>query len=91
MRIAARLLGCAIALAVSTGAALADDYPNRPITLIVPFPPGASTDALARLTRDGMSELLGQPIIIDNRGGAGGTSGSAMVASSPADGYTLLL
>ncbi|MGZ3408828.1 MAG: Bug family tripartite tricarboxylate transporter substrate binding protein [Xanthobacteraceae bacterium] len=91
MRIAARLLGCAIALAVSTGAALAEDYPNRPITMIVPFPPGASTDTLARLTRDGMSELLGQAIIIDNRGGAGGTTGSAIVASSPPDGYTLLL
>ena len=73
------------------GTAMAQDYPNRPITIIVPFPPGASTDALARLTHDGMSELLGQPIIIDNRGGAGGTTGSAIVANAPPDGYTLLL
>jgi tripartite-type tricarboxylate transporter receptor subunit TctC len=87
-----RLLYAMACLAlIGAGAAMAQDYPNRPITIIVPFPPGASTDALARLTQDGMHELLGQPIIIDNRGGAGGTTGSAIVANAAPDGYTLLL
>jgi tripartite-type tricarboxylate transporter receptor subunit TctC len=89
--IAARILACAVAVLAAFGAAMAEDYPNRPITLVVPFPPGASTDAIARLTYGGMSEILGQPIIIDNRGGAGGTTGSAVVANAPPDGYTLLL
>jgi tripartite-type tricarboxylate transporter receptor subunit TctC len=74
-----------------TGMAFGQEYPNRSITMIVPFPPGAATDAIARLVRDGMSELLGQTIVIDNRGGAGGTTGSALVASAAPDGYTLLL
>ncbi len=69
----------------------AQDYPNRAITMIVPFPPGASTDGIARLLRDGMSQILGQSIVIDNRGGAGGTTGSALVANAAPDGYTLLL
>jgi tripartite-type tricarboxylate transporter receptor subunit TctC len=90
-RVIGFVLGCLLAMLTAASVAASDDYPNRPITLIVPFPPGASTDALARLTRDGMSELLGQPIIIDNRGGAGGTTGSAVVASAAPDGYTLLL
>jgi tripartite-type tricarboxylate transporter receptor subunit TctC len=72
-------------------AAIAQDYPNRAINMIVPFPPGASTDGIARLLRDGMSEILGQTIVIDNRGGAGGTTGSALVANAAPDGYTLLL
>jgi tripartite-type tricarboxylate transporter receptor subunit TctC len=90
---AARILGCMAVFLIAFGVvgATAQDYPNRPITIIVPFPPGASTDALARLTYNGMSELLGQPVIIDNRGGAGGTMGSAAVANAAPDGYTLLL
>src|SRR5262249_2445972 len=71
--------------------AFALDYPNRPITVVVPFPPGASTDASARITQDPMSQVLGQPIVIDNRGGAGGPTGSAAVANSKPDGYTLLV
>jgi tripartite-type tricarboxylate transporter receptor subunit TctC len=69
----------------------AQDYPNRPITLVVPFPPGGSTTIVARIVADKMSEALGQSIVIDNRGGAGGTVGSRAVAKSPADGYTILL
>jgi tripartite-type tricarboxylate transporter receptor subunit TctC len=77
--------------ALGAVAASAQDYPNRPITLVVPFPPGGSTTIVARIVADRMSEALGQSIIIDNRGGAGGTVGSRAVAKSPADGYTILL
>jgi tripartite-type tricarboxylate transporter receptor subunit TctC len=69
----------------------AQDYPNRPITLIVPFPPGGSTTIVGRIIADKMSEVLGQSIVVDNRGGAGGTIGSRAVAKSAGDGYTILL
>jgi tripartite-type tricarboxylate transporter receptor subunit TctC len=84
---------CAGALIAALGAAAASaqDYPNRPITLVVPFPPGGSTTIVARIVADKMSEALSQSIVIDNRGGAGGTVGSRAVAKSPADGYTILL
>src|SRR5262245_31148571 len=71
--------------------AAAQDYPNRPITLVVPFPPGGSTSIVARIVGEKMGELLGQQMVIDNRGGAGGTIGSRAVAKSAPDGYTLLL
>jgi tripartite-type tricarboxylate transporter receptor subunit TctC len=78
-----------VALAVTPSAA--QDYPNRPITLVVPFPPGGSTSIVGRIVADKMSELLGQQIVVENRGGAGGTVGTRQVAKSPADGYTLVL
>ena len=65
-------------------------YPNKPIRLVVPFPAGESIDATARATAQHWSSALGQQIIIDNRGGAGGTIGSDVVAKAPPDGYTLL-
>jgi tripartite-type tricarboxylate transporter receptor subunit TctC len=71
--------------------AAAQDYPNRPITLVVPFPPGGSTSIVARIVGEKMGEMLGQQVVIDNRGGAGGTIGSRAVAKSAPDGYTLLL
>src|SRR3954452_11657868 len=71
--------------------AYAQDYPSRPITLVVGFPPGGSSDAAARIMQDPLNQALGQPIVIDNRGGAGGTLGAALVASAKPDGYTLLL
>jgi tripartite-type tricarboxylate transporter receptor subunit TctC len=70
--------------------ARAQTYPNRNITLVVPFPPGGSTSIVGRVVADKMSQLLGQSIVVDNRGGAGGTVGTKAVAKSEPDGYTLL-
>ena len=81
----------ALATLVVAAPALAQDYPTRPITVVVPFPPGASNDALARITRDSMSEILGQPVVIENRPGAGGSTGAGSVANATPDGYTLLI
>jgi tripartite-type tricarboxylate transporter receptor subunit TctC len=85
------LLGGAVAAAMPPFVAVAQDYPNRAIALIVNFPPGGSTDAMARIIREPLSQALGQNIIIDNRGSAGGTTGAAAVANAKPDGYTLLL
>lgn len=88
------LYGAAFAgLLLTAGAALAQtpDWPTRPVTLIVPYPPGASTDFIARLIRDPLAEKLGQTIVVENRPGAGGTTGAAQVAHSAPDGYTLLV
>jgi tripartite-type tricarboxylate transporter receptor subunit TctC len=79
-----------LALAMAAPAS-AQDYPNRPITLVVPFPPGGSTTIVARIVADKMSEALGQTIVVDNRGGAGGTIGTRATAKSAPDGYTILL
>src|SRR5215472_8674765 len=84
--------GAAVAVVtISPVIAAGQDYPSRSITLIVNFPPGGSTDATARIIREPLSQALGQSIIIDNRGGAGGTTGAAAVANAKPDGYTLLL
>jgi tripartite-type tricarboxylate transporter receptor subunit TctC len=73
------------------GPALAGPYPERSITIIVPFPAGGSTDTAARLLADALSRQMGQPVVIENRGGAGGTIGSALAARAAPDGYTLLI
>ncbi|MGJ7542018.1 Bug family tripartite tricarboxylate transporter substrate binding protein [Variovorax sp. LT1R16] len=87
------------ALLLATGASLlpglanaqpAAAWPNRPVRLIVPTAPGGASDRLARLLAHGMGPFLGQTFVVDNRGGAGGTLGTAVAAKSPADGYTLL-
>jgi len=79
-----------IMAAVPWGRAFADAYPERPITLVVPFAPGGSTDILARVVAEHLRRALGQPVIIENRTGASGNIGTASVARAPADGYTLL-
>ena len=86
MRIALAALLLALA-----GHAAAQDWPSRPVRVIVPFPPGGGTDTVARPLSAKLSTMLGQQFIIDNRGGAGGTIGANVAAKSTADGYTVLL
>jgi tripartite-type tricarboxylate transporter receptor subunit TctC len=81
----------ALVLLLATLSAAAQDYPARPITLIVPFPAGGGVDAVARIVADKLSHALGQPIVIDNRGGAGGVIGTRLAARAAADGYTLVM
>jgi len=81
------LLGCAIA----ASAAMAQQYPSRPVRLIVPYPPGGSTDFIARPISERLTERLGQPFVMDNRGGAATVIGAEIAARAPADGYTLLV
>jgi tripartite-type tricarboxylate transporter receptor subunit TctC len=88
MRRAAAAL--AIACIVVANAA-AQNFPTRPIRLVVPYPPGGNIDISARLISPGMGEALGQSIVIDNRAGAGGNIGATVAAKAPADGYTLLM
>ncbi len=89
-RLAIAALSCAAALLPLAASAQAG-YPNKPIRVIVPFPAGSTTDIIARAITDKMSASLGQPIVVDNRGGASGTIGQAAVATAAPDGYTLLI
>ncbi|MGC1746663.1 MAG: tripartite tricarboxylate transporter substrate binding protein [Pseudolabrys sp.] len=81
---------CLVCAAIA-GVSRAEDYPSRPITLIVPFPPGGSTTVMARIVGDKLSAALGQQIVVENKGGAGGTIGTRFVAKAAPDGYTILL
>jgi tripartite-type tricarboxylate transporter receptor subunit TctC len=90
MRILAALLGGLFVLLFPTLAA-AQHFPNRAIKLIVPFPPGGPNDVIARVIGQRMSELIKQPVIIDNRGGAGGVLGTDVVAKAKPDGYTIVV
>jgi len=83
------ILVAAVVLAAAM-LALAQDYPNRPIRFIVPYPPGGGTDVVARIMSDALAADLGQPISIDNRGGAAGNVGTDIAAKAPADGYNIL-
>ncbi len=71
--------------------AQAQDYPSKPVKLVTPFPPGGSADVIARLAAQALQEHLGQPVVVDNRGGAGGLVGTDYAAKQPPDGYTLVL
>jgi tripartite-type tricarboxylate transporter receptor subunit TctC len=83
--------GCATLLFLFSPAILAQDYPTRPIRFVVPFPPGAATDALARIIGQKLAEGVGQSVVVDNRAGAGGIMGTEVVAKAVPDGYTLLM
>src|SRR5713101_5091598 len=69
----------------------AQDYPSRPVRLIIPFPPGGSNDVVGRVFATRLSERLGRQVVVDNRSGAGGVVGTEAAANAPADGYTLLV
>jgi tripartite-type tricarboxylate transporter receptor subunit TctC len=81
----------AVALAMASGLASAQGFPNKPIRMIVPYPPGGPTDVQARVVAQKLGDLLGQPVVIENRAGAGGMLGSKVVATAEPDGYTLLM
>jgi tripartite-type tricarboxylate transporter receptor subunit TctC len=86
-----RTLVAIVATALAATATLAQDWPSKPVKVIVPFPPGGGTDTVARPLAAKLSQMLGQQFVIDNRGGAGGTIGAAIAAKSAPDGYTILL
>ena len=81
----------ALATVLAPSAGAQSNYPDRPIRLIVPFPPGGTSDVVGRIFAEALGKQIGQPVVVENRGGAGGSVGSRAVASAPADGYTLLL
>ena len=86
-----RLIKAAVLLLAFSAPVFAQDYPNRPIRLIIPFPPGGSNDVVGRMVAKQLSEKMGQQVFVDNRGGAGGTIGTEAVAKSEPDGYTLAI
>ena len=88
-RLAAQFLA-ALAFALPFCAPAQSSYPDKPIRFIVPYPPGGGTDVIARIVQDRFAQILGQPIIIDNRGGAAGSLGTDIAAKSAPDGYTVL-
>ena len=80
----------AVVSLVLAAAAGAQSYPNRPVKVIVPWPPGQATDIAARVVAERLQAALGQPFVVDNKPGAGGAIGTEAAVKSPADGYTLL-
>ena len=87
-----RRIFLAAGLVTAAGLAVAQAaYPTKPITMIVPFPPGGLADTVGRPVAEAMARDLGQPVVIENKGGAGGGIGMAQAAKAPADGYTILM
>src|SRR3982074_3093115 len=89
----ARALAAALLAAClpAIGPAWSQSYPNRPVTMVVPFPPGGATDAIARIIQSAMEKSLGQTIVVENVGGAGGMTAAARAARAEPDGYTILI
>lgn len=85
------VIATAAMLCAGAGTARAQDYPNKPVKLLVPYPPGGATDVIGRVMAQKLSAALGQQVVVDNRAGAAGSIGAAAVARSTADGYTLLM
>ena len=83
-------LGLTLMAALTMSVALAQSYPNRPVRVIIPFPPGGTLDAVGRMLAQKLSEQMGQPFVIENKPGGNGIIGADLVAKAPADGYTLL-
>ena len=81
---------CGLCAVAGSGAARADEFPNRPLRMVVPFPPGGAADFVARTLATPLGKRLGRAVVVDNRPGGGGTLGADSVAKAPADGYTLL-
>lgn len=88
---AARALAALTLGLVALGAGAADQWPDRPIKIVIPFPPGGTTDQIARHAQKPLTDILGVPIVIENHGGGSGSIGAGMVAHSPPDGYTFLI
>src|ERR1044072_3359173 len=84
-----RLAAGAATLCIVSSVAWAQTYPSRPITMIVPFPAGGATDVIARIVAESMARALGQPVVIENIGGAGGTTGSVRLMRANPAGYTI--
>ena len=85
------LFGLTVSAVLGSASAQAQAYPSKPIKMIVPFPAGGTTDIVARLVAQRMSESMGQPVVVENKGGAGGAIGADIVAKAAPDGYTLLM
>ena len=87
MRLSRMIIAAACALTAS--AAIAQEFPSRPVNMVIPFPPGGNTDLMARALQPELAKALGQPVVVINKGGAGGTIGNIEVANAKPDGYTI--